>query len=102
MFIVWGSRGRTSILSSGEFFCPDCGTRHPYDLVEVKRWFTLYWIPLFPTSTLGQYVECGQCKATYNEQVLQYDPEVQNARFEAAFAIAAKRVMAKAASKRAF
>ncbi len=96
-FIVWGFRGRSKELSGGEFYCPECGGYHGYKLMGVKRWFTLYWIPLFPTGDLGQYVECQTCKGTYNERVLQFDPKSDAEKFEAEFAIAAKRVMFKLA-----
>ncbi len=97
MIFVWGSRGRTKSISQGDFFCPDCNSRRSYEMMEVKKWFTLYWIPVFPMEALGQYIECMGCKSTYNEQVLQYDPEAADARIEAAFVIATKRVMFKMA-----
>lgn len=97
MILIWGTRGRTKAAGSGEFHCPDCSARHPYVLQEVKRWFTFFFIPVFPMGKLGQYVECGRCKATFNERVLQMDPERGRAEFEAAFSVAAKRVMFKMA-----
>lgn len=63
----------------------------------MKKWFTLYWIPLFPTSDLGQYVECQSCKGTFNDRILSFDPKGSQEKFEAEFAIAAKRVMFKMA-----
>lgn len=96
-FIVWGWRGREKEIGAGQFFCPDCGTERPYRLVAVNNWFTLYWIPLFKTSELGEFVECGNCKSTFNKRVLEFDPRKDQERFEAAFSIAAKRVMFKMA-----
>lgn len=97
MFIIFGTRGRTSAASEGEFYCPDCRSRHPYTLQQVKRWFTLFFIPVIPMDKLGEYVECQTCKATYNERVLEMDPDRARAEFEAAFSVAAKRVMFKMA-----
>ena len=97
MFIIFGTRGRTSAAEQGEFYCPDCRARHPYTLQQVKRWFTLFFIPVIPMDKLGEYVECNTCKATYNERVLQMDPDRARAEFEAAFSVAAKRVMFKMA-----
>ena len=97
MILIWGTRGRTKAVDQGDFYCPDCASRKDYDLQEVKRWFTFFFIPIFPMNTLGQYVECSSCKATYNERVLQMDPERARAEFEAAFSVAAKRVMFKMA-----
>ena len=97
MFIVWGSRGRSKSIEHFIGHCPDCGARRDMDLMQVKRWFTLYWIRLFPYSDLGRYVECASCKSTFNERMRDYDPEKQQEKFEAAFSIAAKRVMFKLA-----
>lgn len=97
MILIWGTKGRTSAAGEGEFYCPDCNSRHAYTLQEVKRWFTFFFIPIFPMGKLGEYVECGACKATYNERVLQIDPERARDELEAAFSVAAKRVMFKMA-----
>ncbi|MEL7459486.1 MAG: TerB family tellurite resistance protein [Pseudomonadota bacterium] len=97
MIIIWGFRGRTKAVDGGDFYCPDCASRADYALQEVKRWFTFFFIPIFPINKLGQYVECGGCKGTYNERVLAMDPERAQAEFEAAFSVAAKRVMFKMA-----
>ena len=97
MILIWGTRGRTATLSNGEFFCPDCNGRHSYALQEVKRWFTFFFIPIFPMGSLGEYVECGRCRATYNRRVLELVPERARRELQAAFAIAAKRVMFKLA-----
>jgi tellurite resistance protein len=96
-FLVWGFKGRAAETAVGRFYCPDCGDHRDYRKMKVKRWFTLYWIPLFPTKDLGDHVECKTCKATYNEAVLSFDPKSSAEKFEAAFATAAKRVMFKLA-----
>lgn len=97
-FIVWGSRGRQKEIDNGQFYCPDCGDHKNYRLVAVTRWFTLYWIPLFPMGKpVGEFVECGSCQATFNQRVLDFDPKASAEKFEAAFSIAAKRVMFKLA-----
>ncbi|MEM9319917.1 MAG: TerB family tellurite resistance protein [Pseudomonadota bacterium] len=97
MILIWGTRGRTSEVYSGDFYCPDCCGQKGFALQEVKRWFTFFFIPIFPINTLGKYVECGDCKSTFNERVLQLDPERARVELEAAFSVAAKRVMFKMA-----
>ncbi len=97
MLFIWGFKGRNKKMGEGEFFCPDCGSYHHYFLMIVKRWFTFYFIPIFPTSTLGEYVECQNCKATFNTRVLELDPKKDAEMFEAEFSLAAKRVMFKMA-----
>jgi zinc-ribbon family len=74
--IIWGSKVKESVVSSGSFHCPECKTRN-YDLVKTVKYFTLYFIPLFPMETLGQYVKCQSCKSYYKEAVLQYRPPTE-------------------------
>jgi len=73
--IIWGSTSREKNIEEGDFFCPGCRAMQPYDLIEVKRYFTLYFIPLFPTSTLGAYVKCDGCGGQFNEEILDIDPK---------------------------
>jgi len=72
--IIWGSRGRTSTVEEGQFFCPRCRSNQPYKLKRVQRWFTLYFIPLIPMGVLGEYAECGQCMTTWKTEVLNAPP----------------------------
>ena len=65
-------------MQSGQFYCPRCATLRPYDLLRVSKYFTLYFIPLFPTSTLGEYVECKVCFTTFKPEVLTYTPASWN------------------------
>ena len=81
--IIWGSKGRTTTITSGEFYCPDCVDYKPYNHQKVKRWFTLYFIPIFPLSDLGEYIECSGCKATYKNNVLDFDPKSNYLKFKA-------------------
>lgn len=74
-FIIWGSRNRVSVVGRGEFWCPNCGKRHPYVHKRAKRWFTLYFIPVFPTQDLGEFVECEECHMTFRPEVLNYKPK---------------------------
>jgi hypothetical protein len=73
--IIWGSRGLTSAVQSGEFHCPQCATQRPYTLKQVRTFFTLYFIPLIPLNVAGRYIECGSCGGTFAEEVMSYDPE---------------------------
>lgn len=73
--IIWGSRGLTSVVHSGNFHCPRCSTDRPFSLKEVKNYFTLYFIPLIPMGSAGKYVECHNCGGTFAEEVMSYDPQ---------------------------
>ncbi len=73
--IIWGWRSRNRELSAGEFHCPGCDAIREYRQFRVTKYFTLYFIPLFPIQTLGEYVECQLCRRAYNETVLEHPPE---------------------------
>jgi predicted RNA-binding Zn-ribbon protein involved in translation (DUF1610 family) len=72
--IIWGSRGREIELSSGQFHCPKCDTIRQYKHKRAAKYFTLYFIPLFQTENLGEFVECQFCHQTYKPEVLNYKP----------------------------
>jgi tellurite resistance protein len=92
--IIFGTRGVTRTKESGEFVCPGCGgTQQPYQRKTVRRFFTLYFIPIIPLDQVGEYIECQRCHNSYNEQVLHYDPAAQQAKKRAEFVEHLKRVM---------
>ena len=68
--IIFGTRGVKSTIKSGNFYCPQCETEKPYRHRKVTKFFTLYFIPLIPLGSAGEYVECGQCKGTFIPRVL--------------------------------
>lgn len=68
--IIWGRKGVTSTESQGTFDCPACGAGKPYEHKKVRSFFTLYFIPLIPMGTRGEYVECGGCGKSWKPEVL--------------------------------
>jgi DnaJ-domain-containing protein 1 len=92
--VIYGTRGMTSVGGMGQFHCPSCG-ESAYRHKKVRRWFTLFFIPVIPLDLAGEYVECGKCYGTYELAVLSYDPAAEAAQFEAAFHIAIRRTMVK-------
>lgn len=91
--IIFGTRGITTTPQQGDFNCPSCSSVENYWLKRVRRFFTLYFIPLIPLDKLGEYVECSSCKDTYKPDILEYDPAANAASFEAEYHIAIKKVM---------
>lgn len=77
--IIFGSRSMTSTRGGGAFNCPRCGMSRQYRHVGVNRWFTLYFIPVIPMGTVGEYVECTSCAGTFGVEALSYDPEQDRA-----------------------
>jgi tellurite resistance protein len=93
--IIFGTRGVTSTPERGRFHCPSCGGEHDYARKRVRRFFTLYFLPVLPLETVGEYIECGGCRGTFREEVLDYAPgQDGSADFEAEFEPAMRRVMA--------
>ncbi|TWT83104.1 Tellurite resistance protein TerB [Planctomycetes bacterium CA13] len=75
--IIWGSRGLTSVVESTQFHCPQCSANRSGNLKQVRNFFTLYFIPLIPLNVAGRFVECTSCGGTFAEEILSYDPEVE-------------------------
>lgn len=74
--IIYGTRGRESTIEQGAFNCPRCGMNRTYQHIQVKRWFTLYFIPIFPIGTVGDYVQCDSCSGTFGAEVKSAMPPV--------------------------
>lgn len=92
--IIFGTRGVTLSKESGDFHCPACnGSPQAYTRKSVRRFFTLYFIPVIPLDKLGEYVQCHRCNGTFNVQVLEHDPEAERNQARAEFADHVKRVM---------
>jgi hypothetical protein len=79
-FIIWGSRGITSTVQHGDFYCPNCDQQEEYSLKQVRPFFTLYFIPIFPVGGAERYVECHRCQKMFKEAVLKYEPPSETQR----------------------
>jgi tellurite resistance protein len=90
--IIFGTRGVRMSDGGGTFHCPSCGPRASYTRRTVRRFFTLYFIPIIPLDEIGGYIECDGCGSTYDGAVLDYKPQPDR-RFEAEFEIAVRRTM---------
>ncbi|MDQ1475744.1 MAG: hypothetical protein QOE62_973 [Actinomycetota bacterium] len=71
MILIWGFRARAKAVSTGEFFCTRCGVDRSYVLQQIRRWFTFFFIPLFPVGKpLGEQVKCSTCGTCFRPEVL--------------------------------
>ncbi|MFT6255427.1 MAG: hypothetical protein ACJATV_001691 [Granulosicoccus sp.] len=91
--IIFGTRGITTTPEKGDFNCPSCTSVQHYGLKRVRRFFTLYFIPLIPLDKLGEYLECLSCKDTYKPNILNYDPVANAEAIDAEYHSAIKKVM---------
>jgi len=73
--IIYGSRTMSSTRGQGDFFCPLCKMRRGYSHVSNTRWFTLYFIPVFPIYKQGEYVQCSSCGEGFAMEVLSLPAE---------------------------
>ncbi len=70
MIIIFGSKVRHKILSTGQFYCPQCKAQRNYELRQARNWFALYFIPIFPLNTIGEFVTCVTCGTNFQRDVL--------------------------------
>jgi hypothetical protein len=71
MFIIFGFKGRLTSISSGVFYCSRCGCDCNYILEGIKRWFTFFFIPIFPVSGIkAEQVRCTTCQGTFRKETL--------------------------------
>lgn len=81
--IIWGSKNRELKDGSGKFFCPKCRRETSYTSKLLGEYFTLYFIPVFQTKKLGNFVECNECKTQFKPDVL--DNEYVDPQFESVY-----------------
>jgi hypothetical protein len=68
--ITFGTRVRHKVIGEGKFFCPKCQSQRDYQHKRASRYFTLYFIPVFPMGQLGEFVECQTCGVAFETSVL--------------------------------
>lgn len=69
--IIFGVRGRVAALGTGRFFCPRCHGDRQYTRKGVRRWFTLFFVPIVPLGAAsGTRVCCDACGGAFPEEVL--------------------------------
>lgn len=91
--IIFGTTGLTFSGESGQFFCPECASHQAYQRKTVRRFFTLYFIPLIPLDTISTYVRCHHCDGTFHPEVLSLKESDYRAAMEAEFFDDVRRVM---------
>lgn len=91
--IIFGSRGIRMKGGSGTFYCPQCAGTRQYTQHKMRRFFTLYFIPLIPLDVMGEYVECNYCAGTFKPSVLEYDPRVDQRKADMQIRTAVRRAL---------
>lgn len=68
--IIYGWRIFHTTIDRQEFPCPMCRVRVEGELKRADRWFTLYFIPVFPLGTSCEFVECTMCRTGFRKEIL--------------------------------
>ena len=61
--IIFGFRGFVKTLAMLTLVCDHCHNPAAHRLVQRSRWFTLFFIPVFPVS-FSRFTVCAYCGAT--------------------------------------
>jgi hypothetical protein len=69
--LIFGFRTRVAVLATLTYVCEVCGVPAAHRVVRRSRWFTLFFIPVFPLGG-GQYsdtcINCGRARPLTKEQ----------------------------------
>jgi len=68
--IIYGHRNKEIEQTTGMFQCPSCREQRAFKRVKVVRYFTLFFISLFPLGTMGEFIECQVCRRKYQTDIL--------------------------------
>lgn len=68
--IVYGYRNKEVEKGTGIFACPHCREQRVFKHKKIIRYFTLFFIKLFPLGTVNEFIECQVCKNYYPPSVL--------------------------------
>ena len=74
LLILFGTKDRRKVVTDGQFICPKCDAKKGYEVISLREWLTLFFIPIFPTANNEEredFVECVTCKSIYDTDVLE-------------------------------
>jgi len=77
-FISWGTKVTVKTVKKGLMQCPMCACPTPYELKKIQNHFTMYWVPLWAEGESITYLECQQCKTSYNPIYFGFSNENEN------------------------
>lgn len=73
IMILIGTMNLTRTRERGNFYCPTCALTQTYRLRARRPWLTLYFIPTLPIGKVETFVQCDQCRSTWDSTVLELD-----------------------------
>ena len=93
MFFIAGTKGETTTVATGEFYCPVCRARTFCHHNQVHEKATVFFVSVANLRLLGEYIECQSCGNTYEMDKLDYDPKQEQRDFEALYLSGLKTIM---------
>ncbi|TWT84371.1 Tellurite resistance protein TerB [Planctomycetes bacterium CA13] len=75
--ILIGTMNLTRTRDRGNFYCPTCRTPQSYRLRARRPFLTVYFIPTVPIAGAEEFVQCDECRSTWDITVLEIDRESQ-------------------------
>ena len=73
--ILIGTMNLTRTRDRADFYCPTCGAVQGYRLRARRPFLTIYFIPTVPIGGAELFVQCDECRATWDPSVLEMDRE---------------------------
>jgi uncharacterized tellurite resistance protein B-like protein len=70
LLIIFGIRVICRSIGQGTFHCQRCGGDRGYRHRVGRRWFTMFFIPIFPLNKVSEHVQCAVCGTRYRMDVL--------------------------------
>jgi predicted RNA-binding Zn-ribbon protein involved in translation (DUF1610 family) len=77
--LIWGFRTRVAILAMMTYICDRCGVSAAHRVACRRRWFTLFFMAVFPISATkytDTCINCGRVLELTKEQVDSVVPAV--------------------------
>ncbi len=68
--ILIGTFDWASTRLRGLFACPNCGSTQKFRLRASRPFLTLYFIPVIPIGSLQEFVQCTNCKNSFETSIL--------------------------------
>lgn len=69
--VLWGWKSIRRQVGSGVFACPSEATERAYWVYRIRRWWTIFSMPVFPAGVLGEQIECFCCGNIYGPAILE-------------------------------
>jgi len=69
-FLIFGVKGRITRSNADDIIekgCPGCG--NDLELSDLKRWFTLFFIPILPMQKIDTFYHCKNCDSSYKQNI---------------------------------